>query len=50
MRIVLIIILIDVFIFSLGSLYVTDPSVLRYKNNPDYPDHFGFDWKLENNH
>ncbi|MBU1217285.1 hypothetical protein KJ870_03950 [bacterium] len=50
MRIVLIVILIDLLIFTLGSLYVTDPSVLHYKNNPNSSDHFGYEWKLEKKH
>lgn len=46
MRIVLIVILIDILIFTLGSLYVKEPKV----PNPDSSDHFGYEWKLENHH
>lgn len=50
MRIVLIVILIDIFIFSLSSIYANGPLVDAYKINPDNMDHFGYEWKIKNNH
>jgi hypothetical protein len=50
MKIVLIVILIDILIFSLASIYATSPVVNHYKIDTDNVDHFGYKWKLENNH
>jgi hypothetical protein len=50
MKIVLMVILMDILIFSFASLYEASPFVNHYKTESNHPDHFGYEWKLETNH